>query len=45
MKLMAYIMTTSATSVPKHLSLRNGFMVPTDSCELHLAQKTEAQDR
>ncbi|KFQ83262.1 V-type proton ATPase subunit C 2, partial [Phoenicopterus ruber ruber] len=43
--LMAHIMAAFATGVPKHLSLRNGFMVPTDSCELHLAQKTEAQDR
>ncbi|NXS48380.1 VATC2 ATPase, partial [Balaeniceps rex] len=32
---------TFATDLPKHLSLRNGFVVPTDSCELHLAHKTE----
>ena len=42
---MAHTMTAFATGVPKHLSLGNGFMVPADSCELHLAQKTEAQDR
>ncbi|NXK23868.1 VATC2 ATPase, partial [Arenaria interpres] len=42
-KKQQYVMTAIATSMPKHLPLRNGFMVPTDSCELHLSQKTEAQ--
>lgn len=27
------------------ISLRNGFIVPADSCELHLALKHKAQDR
>ncbi|NXV27260.1 VATC2 ATPase, partial [Rissa tridactyla] len=38
-KKQQYVSNTStahvnATGVPKHLSLRNGFMVPTESCEL-----------
>ncbi|NXU74183.1 VATC2 ATPase, partial [Oreotrochilus melanogaster] len=35
--------STFDTDFPKHLSLRNGFMVPTDAYELHLAQKMETQ--
>ncbi|NXM79021.1 VATC2 ATPase, partial [Serilophus lunatus] len=40
--LMARMVAAFGTSMPKHLLLKNGFMVPTVSCGLLLAYKTEA---